>query len=139
VKALERLVAAGGHFSAVSRTDRSLLIRWYGGDVPKRPASNGSDDELMDQEWELVFEGRDPEEELTTWREQEEEDSEGDSEDGEDGEEDEEGEEDEDGEGDSEDEEEPWDGEGWDLEDGDDDDDDEEDVEEGDEEMEEED
>jgi hypothetical protein len=81
-----------GDFAALSVTNRSVLIRWYGGNAPKRPRANGADDDEMAEEWAKVSDGKNLEEDLVAWDAGEEEE-EGEEQGGGDEEEDEEDEE----------------------------------------------
>ena len=56
-----------GDFAALSVTNRSVLIRWYGGNAPKRPRANGADDDEMAEEWAKVSDGKNLEEDLVAW------------------------------------------------------------------------
>ena len=53
-KALRRLAGADWAFGRVSRTDRSVLVRWYGGKAPARPKKDGTEDDTLAEEWERV-------------------------------------------------------------------------------------
>ena len=90
-----------GDFAALSVTNRSGLIRWDGGNAPKRPRANGADDDEMAEEWAKVSDGKNLEEDLIAWDAGEDEEVEEQG-----GDDDEEEEEEEEGEGEEEEEEE---------------------------------
>ena len=68
VQALRDLVEAGEDFGALSRRQRSILVRWYEGEAPARPAADGSDDAEMAKAWQcIVDEGWEFEADLAFW------------------------------------------------------------------------
>ena len=81
LKALRKLVDGGNAFESISRTDRSVLIRWYEGSAPLRPpATEESDGDLL-QEWKRVLGDHDPAEDLAYWTDGDDEDEDDENED----------------------------------------------------------